>query len=445
MTELNAELIRIIDGKLLTPLFQPVISLNHKKIIGYEALIRGPSNSPLHSPFNLFDTAERFDLQAKLEFICREVTIKRFAELAIDCKLFINVSPSVLLEPDFKKGEILKYLKKFGVAPNSIIIELTEHQPTDDYDLMREAVTHYRNMGFEIALDDLGAGYSGLRLWSELQPEYVKIDKHFIQNLHQDPIKLNFVRSIQNMATAMNCKVVAEGIEIEEEFKAIEKLGITHAQGFYFARPTHQPIETLDPKLFDSGHTEHYGSEAFISKKAADIAQSITPISSETTINEVMNLFQRDHELQILPLVDDGLANGIIFRDKFLNKLFSSRYGIELFGKQPIKSFIENTPLSVDKNTPVEIVSQQLTAATRNDQAFIITDNGHYFGIGTILDLLEEITFQQIQNAKHANSLTLLPGSVPINDQINKQISEKIAFYVGICLDKFKPFSDIYG
>ena len=117
-----------------------------------------------------------------------------------------------------------------------------------------------------------------------------------------------------------------------------------------------------------------------------------------------------------------------------------------MYGKQPIKSFIENTPLSIDKNTPVEIVSQRLTTAMRNDQAFIVTDNGHYSGVGTVLDLLEEITSQQIRNAKHANPLTLLPGSVPINEQINKLISENVAFCVGYFdLDNFKPFNDVYG
>jgi len=103
MSILYDELTKILHGKQLTPHFQPIVSLYKKKIMGYEALIRGPSDSPLHSPFNLFDTAERFDLSTKLEYICREVTIKRYASLDVKEKLFINVSPSVLLQPDFKK------------------------------------------------------------------------------------------------------------------------------------------------------------------------------------------------------------------------------------------------------------------------------------------------------------------------------------------------------
>jgi FOG: GGDEF domain len=159
-----------------------------------------------------------------------------------------------------------------------------------------------------------------------------------------------------------------------------------------------------------------------------------------------MNLFHHNGELTILPLVDDNMASGIIFRDKFLTKLFSSRYGIDLHGKNPIKTFIENTPLCIDKDMPIDLVSKQLTSLMTNDPAFIITNNGEYMGIGTLLDLLAEFTRQQIDNAKHANPLTLLPGSVPVNNQVNQLLANKIPFSFGYFdLDNFKPFNDVYS
>ncbi|MDO9046270.1 MAG: GGDEF domain-containing protein [Methylobacter sp.] len=447
MPDLRKEIINILDGKLLTPHFQPIVSLTQKKIMGYEALIRGPSDSPLHSPFNLFTTAERFDLSTRLEFLCREITIQRYADLDIKEKLFINASPLVLLQPEFKKVETLRLLDHYGVNPHSVIIELTEHKPADNYEIMRASAKHYRGMGFEIALDDLGAGYSGLRLWAELLPEYVKIDKHFIHDLHNDPVKLNFVRSIQSMAASLNCNVIAEGIESKEEFKAIEKLGITHAQGYFFARPTIIPAEKIDSSVFTTDQTKDYKTVPFNNATTAiDIIRDIKPISAKTIISDVMNLFHHNGELTILPLVDDNMASGIIFRDKFLTKLFSSRYGIDLHGKNPIKTFIENTPLCIDKSMPIDLVSKQLTSLMTNDPAFIITDNGEYLGIGTLLDLLAEFTRQQIDNAKHANPLTLLPGSVPINNQVNQLLANKIPFGFGYFdLDNFKPFNDVYS
>ncbi|MFA6050954.1 MAG: bifunctional diguanylate cyclase/phosphodiesterase [Methylobacter sp.] len=442
MSILHNELTKILNDKQLTPHFQPIVSLSQEKIMGYEALIRGPSDSPLHSPFSLFTTAEQFNLSTRLEFLCREITVQRYANLDIKEKLFINASPLVLLQPEFKKEETLRLLDQYSVNPRSVVIELTEHKPADNYEAMRASAKYYRSMGFEIALDDLGAGYSGLRLWSELLPEYVKIDKHFIHGLHDDRVKLNFVRSIQSMAASLNCSVIAEGIETEDEYKAVEQLGITHAQGYYFARPTATPVGKVDKSLFIVSSRP----DQLNATKAAHIAKFIMPVSAETPICDVMNLFHHNSDLTTLPLVDNNVASGIIFRENFLSKLFSSRYGIELYGKKPIKSFIDKTRLSIDQNTPIELVSKQLTSTMRNDQAFIITANGEYAGIGTILDLLEEITRQQIHNAKHANPLTLLPGSVPINDQINQLLTNKIPFSFGYFdLDHFKPFNDVYG
>lgn len=448
MPVLLDELIAILDGEKLAPHFQPIVSLGQKEIIGYEALIRGPSDSPLHSPFVLFNIANRFNLTTKLEFTCRKLSIQGYTRFNLNKKLFINVSPSILLQPDFKNGMTLKYLDEFGLDPKSVVIELTENQPTEDYPIMREAVMHYRNMGFEIALDDLGAGYSGLRLWSELLPDYVKIDKHFIQGIDGDTVKLNFVRSIQSIANSLNCHVIAEGVETENEFKAVEKLGITHAQGYYFARPAAVPLERIDAALLTINRPEQHTSHLYPynATQASHIAKIIKPVSEDTSISEVMHLFQHNSELTILPLVDNHVATGIVFRDRFFSKLFSSRYGLELYGKKPIKLFVSKSPLNFEHNTPIESVSLQLTATTENDPAFVITNRGEYFGIGTLLDLLEEITRQQINNAKHANPLTLLPGSVPVNEYINRLLAEKVPFAVAYFdLDNFKPFNDIYG
>jgi len=447
MPSLQKELIDILDGEKLTPHFQPIVSLTQKKIIGYEALIRGPSDSPLHSAFNLFDIAERFNLSTQLEFISRKLTIQRYASLGIQEKLFINVSASVLLQPDFENGITLKFLDKFKVDPHAVVIELTEHQPNDDYELMRNAVLHYRNMGFEIALDDLGAGYSGLKLWSELLPEYVKIDNHFIHGIDEDLVKFNFVRSIQNIACSLHCNVIAEGIETEQEFKAIAKLGITHAQGYYFARPSFVPLEKIEPDLFVSDDLSDELADPFNATKAVlHIAKLVSPATSDTAIAEILTRFQCKNDLTVLPLVDNHQPIGLIFRDKFLSTLFASRYGLDLYGKKPIKLFIDKIPLSIDENVSIQAVSKKLTSTMRNDEAFIITHNGEYAGIGTLMDLLEEITHQQIESAKHANPLTLLPGSVPINKQMNQLLAQKTPFCVAYFdLDHFKPYNDVYG
>ena len=172
MTEQLSALSSILTQSGLHSLFQPIVCLSERRILGYEALSRGPSNSPLHSPINLFAVARHAGRLTELEIACRESACRRFSQQKLDGKLFLNVSPESLLEPQYQSGLTLKLLQNLGIPASQVVIELTEQTPTDDFQLLFNALHHYRDMGFSIALDDLGAGYSSLRLWSELRPDY---------------------------------------------------------------------------------------------------------------------------------------------------------------------------------------------------------------------------------------------------------------------------------
>ncbi|HTN66312.1 MAG TPA: EAL domain-containing protein, partial [Burkholderiaceae bacterium] len=151
--QLLSRLNEVIERRLLYALFQPIIDIRRGEILGYEGLIRGPSDSPLHSPLNLFRVAGANGLSVTVEHLCRRIVLEQFAALELPGKLFLNVSPECLMDPQARHGETLDYIHEIGINPNRVIIELTESQPTYDYELLREAVTHYREMGFEIAID----------------------------------------------------------------------------------------------------------------------------------------------------------------------------------------------------------------------------------------------------------------------------------------------------
>src|SRR5690606_749255 len=137
----------------------PILSLSEQRIYGYEALSRGPSNSPLHAPLPLFSTARQHGRLSELERLCRKTACERFCALDLDNLLFLNVCPELLLEPDHQPGHTLEMLARLGLPPERVVIELTEQMPIDDVGLLRSALQHYRAMGYSIALDDLGAGY----------------------------------------------------------------------------------------------------------------------------------------------------------------------------------------------------------------------------------------------------------------------------------------------
>jgi len=195
----------VLRREQVETVLQPLVDLRAGRILGYEALSRGPADSPLHNPLVLFDAATEQGRLVELEALCRRRAIEAFTAQDLPGKLFVNVTPDTLLQEDFRPGMTREILRRVGLPAERVVVELTEHFPNPDYEVLRRATSHYRAMGFSIAIDDLGAGYAGLRLWSELRPDYVKIDKHFIRGIEQDLVKREFVRSIQEIATGLGC------------------------------------------------------------------------------------------------------------------------------------------------------------------------------------------------------------------------------------------------
>lgn len=248
-TEQLSELERILAHDLLNSLFQPIYSLACGRIQGHEALTRGPSNSPLHAPLALFAVARNAGRLSELEIASRARACSRFSQYTGRGMLYLNVSPETLVEPGHQSGRTLQILRQCGIAPERVVIELTEQTPIEDFDLLDRALHHYRAMGFSIALDDLGAGYSSLRLWSELRPDIVKIDRHFIDGIHLDPLKREFVGSILQMARAARARVIAEGVEQQEELQQLARMGVDLVQGYLIGRPQERPLRAPAQEL----------------------------------------------------------------------------------------------------------------------------------------------------------------------------------------------------
>src|SRR5206468_6399901 len=141
-----------------------------------------------------------------------------------------------------------RFMDEVGVDPGRIVIELTEDYPTIDFRLVHEALMLYRAMGFRIAIDDLGEGFASLRLWSELKPEFVKADKHFVSGIAGDPVKMQFLRAIQHIAESSGSLVIAEGIEDAADFRVVKDIGIACAQGYFLGRPSEEPSHELSPE-----------------------------------------------------------------------------------------------------------------------------------------------------------------------------------------------------
>jgi len=443
--EMEFRVREIMEGRALTALFQPLVDLERGAVAAYEGLIRGPSNSPLHSPVQLFRAAALCNRAVEIEHLCRRVTMESFARLGLPGDLFLNVSPECLLRPEARYGETLAATRELGIDPQRVVIELTEQQPTYDYDLLREAVEHYRAMGFRIAIDDLGEGFSSLRLWSELRPEFVKIDMHFIQGCDVDPVKMQFLRSIQEIARNSGSEVIAEGIETAGELRCVRDIGISRGQGYFFARPSACPPLAITGEAA-AGLARRSLAPGCV-PTAGMLAQPVVPIGSGALIDDVYAIFESRPELQSLAVVDDGMPRGIIGRHALIDRL-ARPFRRELFGRKPCHAVMNPTPQLVEAGTSLLELGQLVAESNVRNLAdgFIVVENGRYRGIGTSLDLMREITRLQLIAARHANPLTGLPGNEPINDTIARWLEGNEPFQAAYCdLDNFKPFNDVHG
>jgi diguanylate cyclase (GGDEF)-like protein len=443
------ELLDILESRQLIPFYQPIVSFVEQRILGYECLIRGPADSCLHYPFTLFHAAINYGCLLELEIICYDNAVKYFQQWQLAGKLFFHLSFSSLLQPPFHSSTFVEMLDRYHFSPEQLVIEIGEPHRPGQLATINNVLKSHRLLGCQIALDNLGTGYSDLHLWSELRPNYVKIDYHFTQNLSADLGKKEFVRSLRDMAMRLNCQIIAEHIETETDFKELWALGVHVGQGNYFAPPQANPPTQLPSHLFfEPQQRPHLTHALQRSNTIACLIVEVPFIRPTELVEKVADIFHSNPEIHSIPVINDKhTAIGIVRRHNFID-LFLTRYGRELHGRKPIGGFMDTDHLILDINLSLEEASKELTTNLKlmPNQDFVISDREKYCGIGRVMDLLARITELQIRNARYANPLTLLPGNVPIYEHLESLLRQHLSFTVCYCdLDNFKPFNDVYG
>ncbi len=215
----------------LTMAFQPIIDTNRRALFGYEALVR-PTEPSMPNPGAILAAAERLDRLPELGRRIRELSGATFDDAPPGLLLFVNLHTRDLLDPDLFRPEA-----RLSAHAERVVLEVTERSTLDDVPDVLERVGKLRDLGYRIAIDDLGAGYAGLSSFAALEPEIVKLDMSLVRGVHLSQIRQRIVGTMAGLCREMGIRVVAEGVEVVEERDTVQRLGCELIQGYFFARP----------------------------------------------------------------------------------------------------------------------------------------------------------------------------------------------------------------
>lgn len=230
--------------------FQPIVDVQARRVFAHEALVRGPAGEPASSVLSRVTADNRYSFDQA----CREKAIRIAASLNLESHLSINFLPNSIYRPEVCIRSTLQAAARHGFPVERIIFETVEGEQVSDGKWLAEILSEYKRIGFKTAIDDFGAGFAGLNLLADFQPDMVKLDMALIRGIDHSPARRAIVAGVVSMCGQLAIEVIAEGIETRDEAQCLSDLGIRLMQGYWFGRPQFErAVHQADIALPDMG------------------------------------------------------------------------------------------------------------------------------------------------------------------------------------------------
>jgi EAL domain-containing protein (putative c-di-GMP-specific phosphodiesterase class I) len=223
--------------------FQPIVNVRTRTTYAHEALIRGPEGEPALTVLSRVNDINRYTFDQA----CRVKAVSTAAALGMQELLSINFLPNAVYRPEACIQSTFQAARENGFPIDRIIFEVTEGERVQDRPHLVDIFKAYRRFGFMTAIDDFGAGYAGLNLLAEYQPDIVKIDMDLVRDVHANPPRQAIVKGIVQICRELNIRVLAEGIETPRERDFLVSCGIELMQGYLFCKPAFRALGKIDP------------------------------------------------------------------------------------------------------------------------------------------------------------------------------------------------------
>ncbi|MDE2408153.1 MAG: EAL domain-containing protein [Xanthomonadaceae bacterium] len=213
--------------------FQPIVDVATRQIFAHEALVRGPGGEPAPTVLSRITDANRY----QFDQACRGKAIEIASRLGMQSHLSINFLPNAIYRPELCIRSTLVAARQHGFPIDRIIFETVEGEQVNDGKWLSDVLREYQRIGFLTAIDDFGAGFAGLNLLADFQPDIVKLDMALVRGIDANKPRRAIVAGVSTMCRELGIRVIAEGIETEDEMRCLRDLGIELMQGYWFGRP----------------------------------------------------------------------------------------------------------------------------------------------------------------------------------------------------------------
>ena len=442
---------KVLESRCIKTVYQPIVSLTDGQIFGYEALSRISDKKLDINILQLFRIAEKMGRTWELEKLCREIALVNFANMNNGKKLFLNVDPNVMHDEEFREGFTKGRLEEYGLNSDNVIFEITERVAVTDNEAFLSSVYHYKNQNYGIAIDDVGAGFSGLKIILDVKPKFIKLDLNLIRDIDKDEIKQLLCKAMVDFGKNAGIQLIAEGIETEEELKTLIKLKVDFGQGYFLSVPQ-EIFDSIAPRkeeMVVKCYSKHYCENIrnFAYPTIEHLSKPGDIFSPDENVEIIYDALKIDPTITEFTIVKNGTAVGFMTKTN-LNEMLGGRYGFYLYSKKKIKQVMKTDFLRVNYNMSIDQVSRiaMQRPAEQLYNPIVVEKEDKYMGIVTIKGLLEACTKIEIDTAMHTNTLTKLPGNLIIEREIaHRMASDNPYCIIYIDLDNFKAYNDAYG
>lgn len=445
--DLQQEFLRLLNEQSIMPVYQPILDFSTGDTLGWESFSRGPEGGQFYNPATFFRFAEHIGAVFELDQRCREMAIRNLGGIDSKQLLFINTHHMSLNNDLFSPLSTAQFLEEYGLKPENIVLEFSEKQNLSDPSLLRLAIDPYREMGFKVAIDDVGGGDSSLKLLSQVRPGYLKLDASLVRGVDSDPFKRLIVEMLLYLAKKIDAQVIAVGLESECEFSSLVSMGVRAGQGFLLSGPESTKKEITVKVPTGASWQDARDSGWKCSKPVKEMVEIPLTVNRETSVESVKNLLDDQPPNSNVVVVDGARPVGQVMSYN-LDRRLGTRYGISLYLHREVSHLMNGNPLIVDGEISVEDVAKM--AMKRNGPQIyddiIVTENDELTGTVSVQRLLDYLAQFQVELAKGSNPLTGLPGNLAIEHEIERRIKTRISSsLIYIDLDNFKVYNDVYG